>query len=74
MVDPSMVPTVPAIPVVISPEPGLSWIQLISQLGFPIFVCLWFMWRDYKFLVTLQTELEKLNNLLRVVLKIRDEV
>lgn len=57
--------------IIVDPTMTTSWTQLISQFGFPIFVCLWFMWRDYKFLVTLQTELEKLNNLLRVVLKIR---
>jgi hypothetical protein len=52
-----------------------SWVKLISQLGFPIMVCLWFMWRDYKFLMTLasvlggiQTEITKLNELLDRVL------
>ena len=52
-----------------------NWGQLISQLGFPIVVCLWFMWRDYKFLSTLatvmtgiQVEITKLNELLDRVL------
>ena len=52
-----------------------NWTALISQLGFPIVVCLWFMWRDYKFLSTLATvltgiqlEITKLNELLDRVL------
>lgn len=50
---------------------NINWVSLISQLGFPIVVCLWFMWRDYKFLTTLQAELEKLNTLLEAVLKVK---
>jgi hypothetical protein len=60
------------------PSSGISyssWVSLISQLGFPIVVCLWFMWRDYKFLTTLasvmtgiQIEITKLNELLDRVL------
>lgn len=53
-----------------------AWITLIQQLGFPIFVCLWFMWRDYKLLMHLasvltgiQTEIVRLNELLDRVLE-----
>lgn len=56
-------------------DASYNWTQLISQLGFPIVVCLWFMWRDYKFLSTLagvltgiQLEVTKLNELLDRVL------
>lgn len=57
---------------------SVNWVQLISQLGFPIFVCIWFMWRDYKFLSSLQDvlgglkiEIEKLNTLLEAVLRVK---
>ena len=52
-----------------------NWVTLISQLGFPIFVCLWFMWRDYKFLTSLQElltgvkeEIAKLNTVIETIL------
>jgi hypothetical protein len=55
-----------------------SAMQLIGQLGFPIFVCLWFMWRDYKFLTSLQElldgikeEIGKMNLLIDALLKER---
>jgi hypothetical protein len=53
------------------PTGNVDWVKLVSQLGFPIFTCIWFMWRDYKFLSTLQEELEKLNTLLEAALKIK---
>lgn len=52
-----------------------NWVTLISQLGFPIFVCLWFMWRDYRFLSSMRDlfsgvkeELGKLNMVLEALL------
>ena len=58
------------------PTSGMpNWVTLISQLGFPIFVCLWFMWRDYKFLTSLQDllagvkeEIAKLNTVIETIL------
>jgi hypothetical protein len=56
------------------PTTTSGWTALISQLGFPIFVCIWFMWRDYKFLTALQDvlggvkeEIGKLNILIEAV-------
>ena len=51
-------------------------VKVITQLGFPIFVCLWFMWRDYKVMTSIQRavddakeEVGKLNLLLETILK-----
>jgi len=44
-------------------------IKLISQLGFPIAVCVWFMWRDAKFMSILSVRLDKIILLLEIALK-----
>jgi hypothetical protein len=50
-----------------------SWPTIIAQLGFPIFVCIWFMWRDYKFLVYMNKTLYRLTNLIELDLKSRGQ-
>ncbi len=44
-------------------------VKVISQLGFPIAVCVWFMWRDAKFISILSQRLDKVILLLELSLK-----
>ena len=49
-------------------EEAPNIVQLIGQLGFPIAVCLWFMWRDYQFLSSLKDSLAKIVGLIENVI------
>ncbi len=40
-----------------------TWIDLITKLGFPVVVCVWFMWRDYKFMSALQGHMARMEKL-----------
>lgn len=48
-------------------------IALLREFGFPIFVCLWFMWRLEKRLDRFTESIEKLYNINTVLLKAVDE-
>lgn len=50
-----------------------NWVQLISQLGFPIVVCLWFMWRDYKFLGALSAHMERMEKMVDLLEQILEK-
>ena len=47
-------------------------VKLITQLGFPVAVCIWFMWRDSKFISTLSVKLDKVILLLEITLKVKE--
>lgn len=48
-------------------------IGLLREFGFPIFVCVWFMWRLEKRLDKFTESIEKLYNINTVLLKAVDE-
>ena len=45
-----------------------NWATLISQLGFPIAMCIWFAWRDYIFLGQLKDTLAKIVTLITEII------
>ena len=55
-----------------------NWLDVITRLGFPIVVCLWFMWRDYKFLGALTQHMERMEKMVemleQVTIKVADKV
>jgi hypothetical protein len=60
-------------------DPFAQLTDLITKFGFQTFVCIWFMWRDYKSLTSLQElltgvkdEIGKLNMLLETVLRVKN--
>ena len=43
--------------------------KVISNVGFPIAVCVWFAWRDQKFLTKLTDSLSKIVALIETVIE-----
>ena len=50
-------------------DESFNIVKLISQLGFPIAVCIWFMWRDWKFLGELKDALSKIVTLVEEIIE-----
>lgn len=53
---------------------SVDLLALVREFGFPIFVCVWFMWRLEKRLEELRTNLESLVKLNAVMIKTLDHL
>ena len=51
---------------------GKDLITIVQTVGFPIFVCLWFMWREKKYMERHSQQMEKVITVMTVMAKTLD--